>query len=165
MLLAKAGEDAAVDLVPGGGDDAVGDRAQGGGPVTILQRGTFADDRAWAELATVNPDAEHTVEKQVDVVAGSPCSVCSAPLAILPIASLLPPRMVMADNCPSRALSATVTSGFESSCPRAVGAERGALPFAPASRRWDRPARAVRLSAGRAVELAARAALRATLKT
>ena len=39
MLLGKAGEGAAVDLVRGGGDDAVGDRAQGGGPA-ILQQGT-----------------------------------------------------------------------------------------------------------------------------
>ena len=36
MLLGKAGEGAAVDLVRGGGDDAVGDRAQGGGPAAIL---------------------------------------------------------------------------------------------------------------------------------
>jgi hypothetical protein len=73
MLLSKAGEGVAVDLVRGGsGDDAVGDRAQGGGPAAILQQGTFADDRPWAELgelAAVNPDAEHTVEKQVDVAA------------------------------------------------------------------------------------------------
>jgi hypothetical protein len=45
------------------------DRAQGGGPAAILQQGTFADGRAWAELAAVNPGAEHTVEKQVDVAA------------------------------------------------------------------------------------------------
>lgn len=73
MLLSKAGEGAAVDLVRGsGGDDAVGDRAQGGGPAAILQQGTFAGYRPWAELAelaAVNPDAEHTVEKQVDVAA------------------------------------------------------------------------------------------------
>jgi hypothetical protein len=62
MLLGNAGEGAAVDLVRGRGDDAAGDRAQGGG-LAILQQGTFADDRAWAKLAAVNPDAEHTVEK------------------------------------------------------------------------------------------------------
>jgi hypothetical protein len=54
--------------VRGGGDNAVGDRAQGGGPATILQPRTFADDGAWAKLAAINPDAEHTVEKQVNVV-------------------------------------------------------------------------------------------------
>ena len=62
MLLGKAGQGAAVDLVRGGGGyDAVGDRAQDGGPAAILQQGTFADDCTWAELAAVNPDAEHTV--------------------------------------------------------------------------------------------------------
>jgi hypothetical protein len=94
MLPGKAGEGATVDPERGGGgDDAAGDRAQNSGPAAIPQQGTFADDRAWAESADVNPDAEHTVEKKVDVVAGWPCSVSSAPLAILPIAGLLPPRM------------------------------------------------------------------------
>jgi hypothetical protein len=94
MLPGKAGEGATVDPERGGGgDDAAGDRAQNSGPAAIPQQGTFADDRAWAESADVNPDAEHTVEKKVDVVTGWPCSVSSAPLAILPIAGLLPPRM------------------------------------------------------------------------
>ena len=122
MLLGKADEGAAVDLVRAGGDDAVSDRGQGGGPAAILQQGTFADDRAWAELAAVNPDAGHTSRSRSMSWPISSCSVSSAPLAILPIAGLLPLRMMVAGRCRSRALSATVTSGFESSCPRAVSA-------------------------------------------
>jgi hypothetical protein len=41
MLSGTADEDAAVDLMRGGGDDAAGDRAQGGGPAAILQQGRF----------------------------------------------------------------------------------------------------------------------------
>ena len=69
MLLGKAGEGVTVDPERGGGDDAAGDRAQGCGPAAIPQQGTFADDRAWAEPAAVNPDAGHTAEKQADVMA------------------------------------------------------------------------------------------------
>jgi hypothetical protein len=47
----------------------------------------------------------------------------------------------------------------------AVCKRPASVHFAPTNRRWDRPARALRLSAGRAAELAARAAQRAALKT
>jgi hypothetical protein len=130
MLPGEAGEGATVDPERGGaGDDAAGDRAQGSGPAAIPQQGAFADDRAWAESADVNPDAEHTVEKKVDVVAGWPCSVSSAPLAILPIAGLLPPRVILADNSPFKGAIRDGHPRFRVLLPPGpVYAERGALP-------------------------------------
>ena len=59
----EAGKAVPVDLVfTGGGDKAAGDGAQGGGTATVLEQGTFPDDRAGAEFGNqgaVDPDAEY----------------------------------------------------------------------------------------------------------
>jgi hypothetical protein len=102
----EAGQAVAVDLVfGGGGDDAAGGGAQGGGPAAALQQGAFPGDRAGAEFAdlgTVDPDAEHPVEQQVDIVARLTLLGEQFVGGEFAMAGLAPPRMLVADSCRSR---------------------------------------------------------------
>jgi hypothetical protein len=103
----------------GGGNHTVGGGAQCGGPVALLEHSAFPDDRTraeFADLGAVDPDAEHPVEQEVDVVAGLALLGEQAVSGQIANGGLGTPRMMVAESCRSRAVSATVTSGWLSSC-------------------------------------------------
>jgi hypothetical protein len=98
-------------------------RAHSGRASAALDQRALTEHRARTELT--DPGAPHlnghdAVEDEEDIGALIPSVTRASPFATVPTRGLVPPRMMLADSCRSRALSTSLTSAGESSSPHGL---------------------------------------------